>query len=304
MIARVLPGLPGAVARRAAQALGAAPATVAVVGARLEAWLRNALGRPDVVQLSREALGPRRSDTIYIFGAGYSVNELTSAQLRKIEEHDTMGSSLFVLHTAVRVDYQLLRELGFTSHDRNKARDIWRQVFAGYADAVKRNPAFRDTVFIVQGGWSAVAGNRFVGRGYLPAGARVFRYRNGLRGDFPPSMSFDEGVTHGPSTITDCVNIAALLGWRRIVLVGIDLYDRRYFWHALGRGHLSLPGITDVGGGEYAGELDNDLIHRTALPMKRWALHWRDALLARGVSLEVANPKSLIAGPLPVHVVG
>jgi hypothetical protein len=291
--------------RGIASLLGAArnraPAAAAANARRAEAWLWNAFGRPDVVELTPETMARRRSDTIYIFGSGYSVNALSPAQLRKIEEHDTMGFSLFVLHTALRIDYHLFRELGFTSHDKGKARDIWRQVYAGCADILRRNPAYRHTVYLIQGGWPAIAGNRLVGRGYLPPGARVMRYRNGLRGDHPPAASFADGVTHGPSTVTDCVNLAALLGWKRIVLAGIDLYDRRYFWQARDRGHLSLPGITDTGGGEYAGELDNDLLHRTALPMKRWARDWREALLARGISLEIANPKSLIAGLLPVH---
>jgi hypothetical protein len=269
--------------------------------ARAEAWLRTACWRPDVVELAPDALVRRRSDTIYIFGSGYSINELTQAQLRKIEAHDTMGFSFFVMHTGVRVDLHLIRELGATAHDPDKQRVIWRKVFRGYSHILRTNPAYRDTVYFVQAGWAAVMGNRFVSRGNLPSGARVARYRNGLRGDAPPAASFAEGITHGPSTITDCVNIAALLGWKRIVMAGVDLYDRRYFWHAPDRGHLSLPGITDAGGGEYAAELDNDLIHRTAVAMKLWARSWREALLARGVSLEIVNARSLIADILPVH---
>ncbi len=289
---------------RAIGAVQAAPSTAALNITRLEAWLWNAFGRSNVLDLPPEAIVRRRSDTIYILGSGYSINELTSAQLRKIEGHDTMGFSLFVMHTSLRVDYHLLRELGFTAHDNDKRRDIWRQVFGSYADILQSNSAYRDTKYFIQGGWHAVTGNRFVGRGYLPSGSLVARYRNGLRGNFPPATSFAEGITHGPSTVTDCVNIAALLGWKRIVLVGIDLYDRRYFWHARDRGHLSIPGLTDAGGGEYAAEIDNDLLHRTAMPMKQWAQLWRDQLLSRGISLEIVNPKSLIAGILPIHVIG
>lgn len=293
-----------AFARRIIVAARNMPSEIALNATRLDAWLWNTFGRPNVVEIPPEAIARRRSDTIYILGSGYSVNELTHEKLRQIEAHDTMGFSLFVMHTALRIDYHLLRELGFTAHDNDKRRDIWRQVFGRYAEILRTNAAFRDTTYIVQGGWSAITGNRFVGRGYVPPGAKVARYRNGLRGDFPPATSFAEGITHGPSTVTDCVNIAALLGWKRIVLVGIDLYDRRYFWHARDRGHLSIPGLTDAGGGEYAAEIDNDLLHRTAMPMKQWAQLWRAQLLSRGISLEIVNPKSLIAGILPIHVIG
>ena len=35
--------------------------------------------------------GLRRSDTIYIFGSGYSLNEITREQWGEIEKHDTMS---------------------------------------------------------------------------------------------------------------------------------------------------------------------------------------------------------------------
>ncbi len=33
-----------------------------------------------------------------------------------------------------------------------------------------------------------------------------------------------------PGTLVDAVNVAYCLGWKEIVLVGIDLYDSRYYW--------------------------------------------------------------------------
>ena len=45
-----------------------------------------------------------------------------------------------------------------------------------------------------------------------------------------PTRSFAQGVRHAPGTLSDVVNCAYLLGWKDIVLVGVDLYDSRYFW--------------------------------------------------------------------------
>ena len=44
------------------------------------------------------------------------------------------------------------------------------------------------------------------------------------------SRSIDSGVVHGYGSIISVVNIAYLMGWKNIVLVGIDLYDHRYFY--------------------------------------------------------------------------
>lgn len=37
-------------------------------------------------------------------------------------------------------------------------------------------------------------------------------------------------IFHKGATLFDVVNISYILGYKEIVLVGIDLYDRRYFW--------------------------------------------------------------------------
>lgn len=243
----------------------------------------------------------RRSDTIYIFGSGYSLNDLTPADWSEIEKHDTMGFSYFALQSYVRADFHLIRELGLTSHDPEHRKYEWREVFGAYAKVLSENPRYTDTVFVVQGGWFAYAGNRLVSEGCLPTGAKLFRYRNGRRGPYPPARSLSEGLTHGPGTVTDCVNLAAVMGWRRIVLCGIDLYDRRYFWQARDRKFFAIPGLTDRGGGEYSGEGDVTAAHRTSEPMMTWAASWKAHLADQGIALEVLNPKSRLAGVLPVH---
>ncbi len=273
-----------------------------VLSNRLHGWLSNSLGRSGARMIDEAAIrSARRSQTIYIFGSGYSLNDLSDDDWRQIERHDTMGFSYFSLQNYIRADFHLIRELGLTSHDNGERKDIWRELYGKYARVLRENPHYAGTTYVVQSGWTAYAGNRFVGLGYLPAGARLFRYQNGLRGFHPPANTFAEGLTHGPATVTDCVNFASVVGWRRIVLCGIDLYDRRYFWNGSSGKHFQLPGITDRGGGEYAGEGQIESAHRTSVPMRRWAAEWRAHYAAAGISLEILNPKSLLAETLPVH---
>lgn len=268
----------------------------------LAAGFANKYGRSGAVAIGEDELRTRkRSDTIYIFGSGYSLNNLTAGDWSAIEKNDTMGFSYFVLQKYVRMDFHLIRELGVTAHDNNERKDNWRDIFGAYGKILRTNTRYKDAVFVVQGGWPAYVGNRFVGGGFLPPGARLFRYRNGKRGNYPPARSFAEGLTHGPATVTDCVNFASILGWRRIVLCGIDLYDRRYFWQAPDRDFFGIPGLTDQGGGEYSGEGDLTSQHRTSEPMLKWAALWKSELAAQGIALEILNPKSRLAAVLPVH---
>jgi hypothetical protein len=78
----------------------------------------------------------RKSDTIFIFGSGYSINDITEPEWSHFEQHDPFSFSWFL-----------------------------------YQDFV-----------------------------------------------------------HIAGTLTDCAKFAYLLGWKNIVLAGVDLYDRGYFW--------------------------------------------------------------------------
>src|SRR5581483_12096128 len=95
---------------------------------------------------------------------------------------------------------------------------------------LRTNPRYADTIIVIQEGLRAECGNEVVGRGLFPQGARTFRYRRRRSRNAPPSGSFARGLVHGSSSIFDATNFAYLMGYRRIVLVGVDLYNKEYFW--------------------------------------------------------------------------
>ncbi|MFQ5934582.1 MAG: hypothetical protein ACE5KI_08075, partial [Dehalococcoidia bacterium] len=152
-------------------------------------------------------------------------------------------------------------------------------------------PLYKDSILLVQGGWRAINGNRMIGRRLLPEGARVFRFRNRPRSAYePPSPSFKAGLFHGASTLSDCVNFAYIMGWRRIVLVGVDLYDRRYFW------------LRDVETRDHdvARGASHEQRHNSAEGVIRVLGAWGEVLSQEGVQLSVYNPRSLLASVLPM----
>jgi hypothetical protein len=230
----------------------------------------------------------RRSDTVFVFGSGASLNDVTEDEWRTIAEHDTFGFNWFVHERFVRCDFHLVR--GIPDTDVDPA--VWRPQLAEYFRLIAENPCFADTAFLVHGGFRAINGNRALGYQLLPADRPVLRWRtkrepvNAL-----PSTSFGDGLVHGHSTLQETINAAYLLGWSRIVLAGVDLYDRRYFW---------LPPdearSVDVRRGADADEPHN----RAASGMVAALGEWRAWLLREGVELGVYNPRSLLAEVLPV----
>ena len=235
----------------------------------------------------RELRATRRSDMVFVFGSGHSINDISADGWAYFERHDTLSFNWFVHQDRVHVDYHLVREV--SENDLDAA--VWRPKVLAYSGLIRSNPLYKESIFLVQSGWRAINGNRLVGMKLLPEESRLFRFKSAARRFTErPSPSFSQGLFHGPSTLIDCVNFAHIMGWRRIVLVGVDLYDRRYFW--LGDGATR----------------DNDVVrgasheerHNSSEGVMRLLEAWGGFLSREGVELSVFNPRSLLASVLPV----
>jgi hypothetical protein len=222
-----------------------------------------------------ELRATRTSDTAFVFGSGRSLADVTSEEWERIARCNTVSLREFPRQGWVRADYHLTAEVDFLEP---------------YAERIRANPLYADTVFVVQGGWRAVMGNELIAQGLLPEGARVFRYRRRARSRYePPSASFARGLVHGFNSITDSVNFALLLGFRRVVLAGVDMYNKEYFWLPAGETRAyEKPGITA------------ETLFTSAQPTIDLLGRWASVAAGREVELSVYNPKSLLAGPLPV----
>ena len=220
----------------------------------------------------------RKSDTVFIFGSGASLNAISPEDWQAIEGYDTIGFNWFVRQSFVRCDYHLIREIVDKDLDGS-----WRAAFPEYFRLVRDQPKYAETIFLVQTGFRATSGNLAIGHRFIPLANRIFLWRTLDRA--LPSGSIAEGLSHGHGTLNECINFAALMGWRHIVLAGVDLYDRSYFWLRPGE---TLPRDTTVA-----------TPHRTAGIIQGIGA-WRDIFNREGINLYAYNPLSLLVPTLPV----
>jgi hypothetical protein len=241
----------------------------------LRLYLLDRAGRRRYRILSeRELIATRSSDTAFVFGSGRSLVEITDDEWARIGEHDTISLREFPRQEWVRADYHLTSEIDFVDE---------------YAERLRANPRYAETIFVAQEGFRAERGNELVGRGLFPSGARLFRYRRRRSRNAPPSRRFADGLVHGSSSIFDATNFAFLMGYRRIVLVGVDLYNKEYFWLA--------PGETRP---YEIGRADAREVFLGAEPIVTLMVRWHEALADDGVDLLVYNARSLLAERIPV----
>jgi hypothetical protein len=261
------------------------------------AWVRDRIARRHYVLVGEEELvRARRSDTVFIFGSGYSLNDITPDEWAHISEHDTFGFNTFYNQRWIDVGYYILRG-GMYGELR------WRPYAEDTGADLREAHQLDNAIFLLQGEYVAQFTNQLVGHGFLPRGARMFRYRTSRSHDLP-ARSFSEGIKHEGGTLTDAVHCAYCIGWRHIVLVGVDLYDARYFWvdpdKTLALDHATARTVQ----AEYNNvrNIRYDEMHNTARGgvvelMGRWAEHFA----GDGVRLSVWNPRSLLTKTLPVY---
>jgi hypothetical protein len=261
--------------------------------ARAAAWLGDRRWRTSLNELSEDRLRRRRrSESVFVFGSGASLNEIAPEGWAEIARHDTIGFNYFSRQRFVRVDYHLVGEIS-TTNDLD--RSVWLPAVREYTALIADNPQYRETVLGLQEGWTAFQSNRLVSERLIPAERGVFRYRRVARGVFSrPSASLRDGLVHGAGSLISCVNLAYALGWKEIVLAGVDLYDSRYFWLPESADRDSLQRVHGIG---------RDDPHPTARAMVEYLGRWASLLAPEGVRLAVENPRSLLADALPVRSV-
>ena len=252
-------------------------------------WLLNLRNQHHYTLLNEAQLrATRKSDTIFIFGSGYSISDITEPEWSHFEQHDTLSFNWFVHQDFVRIDYHLIREICRHVDDPS----VWRPKIKEYSELLAHNPHYVDTVFLVHAGIRATMGNRIIGLKQLRPGASTFRFKNPADrgGQQPPSPSLSRGLSHD-GTLADCVNFAYLLGWKQIILVGVDLYDRRYFW----------LGYEETREGDLRRGASHQDQHNVADTTISIMGMWRELFAKDGVGLCVYNPHSLLTQVMPVY---
>jgi hypothetical protein len=264
----------------------------------VDAWLRNRVNRRRYrLMSSAEASGERRSDTVFVFGSGYSLNDISPEEWQHISAHDVFGFNAFYHQRWVPTNFHLLRG-GLYGELR------WRRYAGEVIEAIGSNPCYRDTVFVMQEEFLAQFTNQLVGYQLLPPVRGLLRYATSRADGTLPSRRLQDGLRHIAGTLSDAVNCAFCLGWRHIVLVGVDLYDSRYFYLPPDQtptvdrvnATVSSAPVNALGGNRF-----DDRHYTTRNGIVELMGEWRRFFETEGIRMSVYNPRSLLAPTVPVY---
>ena len=239
----------------------------------------------------------RRSSRVYIFGSGYSLNDITRNEWDEIEKHDTLGFNTFVRQHWIRVDFHLVRGWREGANINLNPSHILE-----LAQLINNSSFYSETILLLQNEHFAHTSRLLLAEKMLTKGSQISFYHTANYAPLPTS-SISHGLRHLSGTLTDAINFAFCMGWREIVLVGVDLYDTRYFWldpektisidYNTGDMHESLTSDRGQRYDEPHSTVSSGVLSEVA--------QWAEFMKSYGVELSVYNPNSLLAKKIPLH---
>lgn len=182
-----------------------------------------------------EFIGRKKSDTLVIYGCGYSINDLTEEDFSRIGRYDSVAFNWFC-KSDIPVTFYVVREQcvpDFRELKGERLSDLYRSF----------NSYYKDSVFIVHRGDHLVQKsgyshflyhNKIQGSGIIiddirMRASKVKKNPKVVIDKFNDDI-FQDGVQHGLLTMYNVMHIATFLKYTTIIFVGVDLYDSRYFW--------------------------------------------------------------------------
>ena len=233
----------------------------------------------------------KKSDTIFFFGSGFSVNEISNEEWDYFKSHNTISANWFHKRDIIPIDYYIVHEMHATVN-RSGAINIRDNIyFKEYLDNLNK-PCYKDSILFINIGINST--KEIINTGFLKNRKYVF-YNNKLTKGFSFKKSlnciFNNGIYFGGSIVLEAIHLSYIMGFKKIVLVGVDLYDSRYFW---------LNKDEDRDGLKYIGKSHNEA-HKTYPYIMKHLDDIMTILKKEGVELYVYNPKSLLAEKLPIY---
>ncbi len=172
----------------------------------------------------------KQSENLFILGSGASTNAFTEAQWRAIRDGDSLGMNDWILQDHVPTFYsgEFADPIEFPGIVDDYRYNL-RIAAPGYRDCVSffrfRNRNVLENADVIRAFRGRIALQKWVGgRTEGEVGERIRKIDLRRRGYVTELLHYSTSVDTG-------VMLGAYLGYKRIILCGVDLNNVKYFYH-------------------------------------------------------------------------
>jgi hypothetical protein len=190
-------------------------------------------------------LSRKKSDTIVIYGSGYSINDITEDQWSKLNKFDSIGFNWF-LKSKRTVTFYLLREQdiwrknGTGDESRREVRDTLNQCYANTCCIIVDLSRSHHKWQITEHYGKPIYQRRINLPGVIvkeifakTSLTEYIKNKNSKKVlcDYLESYDiFEKGLIYDFCSLVSILHLVTFLKYKRIIFAGVDLYDHRYFW--------------------------------------------------------------------------
>lgn len=227
----------------------------------------------------------KKTNKVFIFGSGYSIKGISSNEWKKLKNYDSIGFNNTIFLKKINFTYHINRMI------KNSKKNAKHQI-----KIINNNPYLRKTTFLMPEGFVEEYTNNVFSKNLWDKNKKFFLFKTnrflGL-----PIGNINVGLIHKVGTLMDCITLAYYLGYKKIVLVGVDLYDTRYFYVPKNKTSaiLNIPSNKNEHGHT------PDHIHSTMINKIDHNIRSINKFFKKkNISLEVYNKKSLLKKELKI----
>jgi len=239
----------------------------------------------------------KKSDTLYILGSGGSINDISIEAWKQIKCSDSLGLNFWIVNDHIPDFYMLEipvykenREVMLKWVDNRKAQVLEKEScilikdlesglldLSYYPEELKGNSyiLYKDSLY-----GSTVESKR-----------KSFRYARTLGLDNRNLLYFCRG------SLFSAIYLGSKLGYKKIVLAGVDLYNSGYFYDSDAYSHKLLPVSEQVGD---VHDTVNKAISNVSMD-ELVVLLDQELLKPQGCELYVLNSSSLLHPRIPLY---
>jgi len=231
----------------------------------------------------------KNSDTIIIYGCGYSINDLTEEEKIKLSKFDSIGFNFFCFSLIPTTYYIIREQVNIPKKISGKENEevLYRYINKYYKkscliihDISSHSPNATNYINIDKL-------NKF-NCDYIIVNDIKLKCNYSGVDRWKNTCIMTDGVIHGKCTLNNACHIAINFGYKNIIFVGVDLYDSRYFWLDLNETRFLLK--------------NKNLTYKSQHPTSKNVLSMISEIKRDypEIKMSVYNKKSLLSSLMPV----
>lgn len=175
-----------------------------------------------------QVLNYKKSDTMVIYGSGFSINQLKNKDFEILSRFDSSGFNWFCFSKIPTTYYFVREQANIPSRVHQPEETI-----ENFIGQMNRHPYLSSCLLLHKISHHSPAAydyaenaNQFKGNYFIVNDIKMKNNRSGIKN----WRKIEKGLIHGGCTLNNIMHFTIALKYKIIIFVGIDLYDSKYFW--------------------------------------------------------------------------